>query len=204
MRGPAMTLLDLEHWIFDLDGTLTHAIHDFESIRAELGIPSGTPILEALATMSRAESEPLYERLHAIELELACSAVPQPGVNAFLEMLRAEGRDLGIVTRNSTLSAVETLRRCGLERFFEPECIVGRESAAPKPSPEGINQLLRLWQADARRGVMVGDYLFDLQAGRAAGTWTLYVDPDEEFPFRQHADQCISGLNVLLDSTRKG
>ena len=34
-------LLKRKHWIFDLDGTLTIAVHDFNAIRKELGIPEG-------------------------------------------------------------------------------------------------------------------------------------------------------------------
>ncbi|HIN00314.1 MAG TPA: HAD family hydrolase, partial [Deltaproteobacteria bacterium] len=38
------TLLQRKYWIFDLDGTLTVAVHDFNAIRNELGIPAGQPI----------------------------------------------------------------------------------------------------------------------------------------------------------------
>lgn len=198
-----MDILSLKYWIFDLDGTLTHAIHDFESIRAELGIPAGAPILETLGAMPVNESEPLYTRLHQIEIELAYKAVAQPGVEELLRMLRVAGKRLGIVTRNTRHSVDETLSRCGLAKYFDPEFIVSREGSRPKPSPDGINQLLSLWGGLARQGVMVGDYLYDLQAGRAAGTWTLYIDPDGVFPFHEHADQCIPGLGALLDAARE-
>ncbi|MEY4949417.1 MAG: hypothetical protein RL698_1628, partial [Pseudomonadota bacterium] len=39
------------HWIFDLDGTLTVAMHDFDAIRTALDLPTGRPILEALAEL---------------------------------------------------------------------------------------------------------------------------------------------------------
>lgn len=198
-----MDILSLKYWIFDLDGTLTHAIHDFESIRAELDIPSGAPILETLAAMPASESETLYEQLHQIEIEHAHRAVAQPGVEELLGMLQIAGKQMGIVTRNTMHCANKALSRCGLAEYFSPECIVAREASQPKPSPDGINQLLSLWGGQARQGVMVGDYLYDLQAGRAAGTWTLYVDPDGVFPFQEHADQCIPSLGALLDATRK-
>ena len=38
--------------IFDLDGTLTIPLLDFNRIRQEIGISDGFPILEALATMA--------------------------------------------------------------------------------------------------------------------------------------------------------
>ena len=40
------SLLKRKNWIFDLDGTLTVAVHDFDAIRKELGIPAGLPIVE--------------------------------------------------------------------------------------------------------------------------------------------------------------
>ena len=46
-----MNLLDLRFWVFDLDGTLTVNTHDFEELRAELELPPGRGILEALAEL---------------------------------------------------------------------------------------------------------------------------------------------------------
>jgi phosphoglycolate phosphatase-like HAD superfamily hydrolase len=34
-----MSLSDIEHWVFDMDGTLTIAVHDFAAIREALSIP---------------------------------------------------------------------------------------------------------------------------------------------------------------------
>lgn len=41
-----LNLSQCRAFIFDLDGTLTLAVHDFEAIRRSLGIPAGVPILE--------------------------------------------------------------------------------------------------------------------------------------------------------------
>ena len=45
-----MDLRERKYWIFDLDGTLTVAVHDFTATRRELDLPPGKPILEELAT----------------------------------------------------------------------------------------------------------------------------------------------------------
>ncbi len=52
----AKQLLNRKHWVFDMDGTLTIAQHDFDAIRDELGLPDNLPILESLAAMPAAES----------------------------------------------------------------------------------------------------------------------------------------------------
>lgn len=182
-----------------MDGTLTVAIHDFEAIRCELGLPAGRPILEELALRPEREARDLFQRLDRRELELAQRARAASGASALLETLKARGTRLGIVTRNSHVNALETLRACGLARFFDTSCVVGREAAAPKPDPGGIHHLLRGWRAVPRDAVMVGDYRYDLLAGRAAGTATVYVDTSGEFPFVEHADISVHSLEELAE-----
>ena len=48
------------HWIFDMDGTLTISTHDFDYMRKELGLGVDEPILEALHAMSNEQSAPLW------------------------------------------------------------------------------------------------------------------------------------------------
>ena len=192
-----MDLAKRAHWIFDMDGTLTVAVHDFDAIRAELGLPQGKPILEELALLPEHEARGLFERLDRLELELARSARAAAGAFALLETLARRAARLGILTRNSHANALETLRACGLERFFDGACIVGREAATPKPDPGGIHHLLDAWRAEPRQAVMVGDYRYDLLAGRAAGTATVYVDTSGAFPFAEHADVSVQSLEEL-------
>lgn len=192
-----MELARRAHWIFDMDGTLTVAMHDFDAIRAELGLPAGKPILEELATLPEREARALFERLDRLELDLARRARAAAGAVALLETLAARSARLGILTRNSFANALETLRACGLERFFDGACIVGREAAAPKPDPGGIHHLLDAWRAAPQQAVMVGDYRYDLLAGRAAGTATVYVDQSGAFPFAEHADVSVQSLEEL-------
>jgi phosphoglycolate phosphatase-like HAD superfamily hydrolase len=77
--------------------------------------------------------------------------------------------------------------------------IVGRDEAEPKPSPDGIQYLLGHWGAQPHEAVMVGDFLFDLQAGRAAGVTTVHVDTSGEFAWREHADTMVRDLHELLE-----
>lgn len=186
-----------DHWIFDLDGTLTVAMHDFDAIRAELGLPAGRPILESLAALPAERAAALHRRLDGIELEIARIAQPAAGADDLLGELASDGCRLGIATRNTRAGALVTLRAAGLDRHFAADAIVGRESAAPKPSPAALHLLLGRWRAAADRSVMVGDYLFDLQAGRGAGTTTVYVDPAGAFPFAAHADLLVRDLDEL-------
>lgn len=186
-------------WIFDLDGTLTRPQHDFDAIRLELGIPNGEPILEYLARLPVTEAARLHRRLDAIELELATAAQPQPDCAALLEHLSGAGCMLGILTRNSRSNALRCLERIEVMHLFDPACILGREEAPPKPDPGGILSLLGGWQLGPDAAVMVGDFRFDLEAGRAAGVRTVHFDPSGRFPWPTLADHCIRSLADLIE-----
>ncbi len=186
------------HWIFDMDGTLTVAMHDFEAIRAKLGLPLGQPILETIAALPVEQATLINQRLDKIELDLANRAKAQPGARELLKTLQKRGICLGILTRNSQSNAYVTLQACALMDFFEPAYVLGRESAAPKPNPEGIHKLLNYWKTPPQSVVMVGDYLFDLQAGRQAGTATVYVDIDGDDLWTPQADLRVQTLDELL------
>ena len=46
-----MSLSQVRHWVFDMDGTLTVAVHDFAAIRQALAIPPEHDILTHLAAL---------------------------------------------------------------------------------------------------------------------------------------------------------
>lgn len=191
-------LLARKYWIFDMDGTLTIAKHDFSSMRAALGLAPDQTILESLAAMPAKDAAPLYERLQAIELEIAKFSEAAAGAAELLMHLKTQGTRIGILTRNSAINTEVTLQAAGLAQHFAPTDLVSRDCAPPKPDPAGIQRLLAQWQAAPHEAVMVGDFVYDLHAGRAAGTTTLYIDPSAEFPDREHADWCITSLMELL------
>ena len=182
-----------------MDGTLTIPVHDFDDIRRQIGIPANTPILEAIARMPEAEAERISRQLHDIEMELAALARPQPGVLEVLERLAERGSDLGILTRNDEDIAEATLRACGLYHFFPRAHVIGRETCAPKPNPDGVLHLLAAWRARPAETVMVGDFLYDIEAGKRAGVLTVHFDSSGRFPWPEFTDHGITELDQILD-----
>jgi len=187
------------HWIFDMDGTLTVAAHDFAAIRAALDLPKVGGIIESIDALPPREAAAKHQQLAALELDYARQAQAQPGASALLEMLRARGANLGILTRNNCENALVTLEACALLDFFSEDCILGRESAAPKPAPNGIELLLEKWQGNATQAVMLGDFRYDLEAGRNAETATVYIDIDGEDAWTHLADLRVRSLNELSE-----
>ena len=194
-------------WVFDMDGTLTLGIHDFEAIRAELALPVGEPILESLAKLEQidpAEAAAKHRRLDEIELEVARKSSAQAGAGDLLEWLRSHHIPIGILTRNSKPVAYETLKACDLLDFFKSDHILSRDCCPPKPQPDGIFKLLDEWQKQPAEAVMVGDYRFDLEAGRNAGTATVYIDPTGQFPWQTQADHSVIDFHTVLGWLQAG
>ncbi len=186
-----------KYWMFDMDGTLTCAMHDFDAMRRELELPAGVPILEALDAMEPSQAREKRAALDAMELKMAADAQPQPGSHRLLTQLRSQGASLGIVTRNGKDIAYATLKACGLDDFFTDSTIVSRDCCEAKPDPAGVNLLLSRWNADASDAVMVGDYLFDLQAGHSAGVSTVHMAVDGVYPWPELTSLPVSSLLEL-------
>jgi len=191
-------ILARQHWIFDMDGTLTIGVHDFVMIRQELGLAADAAILETIQAMPPAQAAPLWDKINALEYHFASLAKPMPGVVELLEHLQNKGARLGIVTRNVMPVALQTLKTCHLDGFFNACDILDRDSCTPKPHPAGINFLLQQWEADANDTVMVGDYLFDLEAGKAASVATVHINPTAQHPWPEMTDWSINNLQQLM------
>jgi HAD superfamily hydrolase (TIGR01509 family) len=190
-------LNEIQHWIFDLDGTLTISAHDFNYMRSELGLDEQAPILEALNAMPTEQAAPLWQRLNEMEFHFASKAKVMDGSRAFLEKLAARGARLGIFTRNVMPVVIETLQACDIAHLFPADHVVDRDACTPKPSPDGIHYLLDLWQADPEDTVMVGDYLYDLQSGRRAGVTTIHLDSRRELCWPEYTDIYIRHFSEI-------
>lgn len=196
-----MKLAEARHWVFDMDGTLTLAVHDFAAIRRALDIPPEDDILAHLAALPEAQAAPKRTWLLAHERELAHAARPALGAGELLATLRARGCRLGLLTRNARELALVTLQVVGLGEYFASEDILGRDEAEPKPAPGGLLHLAARWSVAPQALVMVGDYRHDLMCARAAGARAILVNtPDNPWPALadRHARDCFE-LKRWLD-----
>jgi len=178
---------EVRHWVFDMDGTLTLAVHDFAAIKRALDIPLEHDILQHLAALPEALAAAKYAWLLEHERELALAAQPAPGAIELVRSLQARDCRLGILTRNAHELALVTLQAIGLGDCFASADILGRDEAPPKPHPGGLLHLAERWQVAPGELVMVGDYRYDLECARAAGARSVLVNLAEN-PWPQLAD----------------
>jgi HAD superfamily hydrolase (TIGR01509 family) len=180
--------------IFDLDGTLTVPHLDFDAIRAEIGLPPG-PILESLERLSPTNHAQALRILDRHERAAAENSTLQPGAAITLRRLRECGLAIGILTRNTRRWTRYVLTKHGLR----VDAIRCRDDGAVKPAAEPVLHLCAELNVDPKETWVVGDHLFDILAGAAAGARTVLLLADREAPdYAAQADHVISRLEMLL------
>ena len=177
--------------IFDLDGTLADTAIDTADALNEAIRPFDLPpasIEEVKAAMGGAE-DGLMHRLFNSEsgldwpsfrstfartyaARLTIHTKPYPGVRGTLKKL---SRWRKVVFSNKSASLTVTiLDHFGLMSCFD-RVLGGDSGSGRKPNPEPILHILSQFHARPEEAIMVGDCIYDVDAGRAAGVRTVAV-----------------------------
>jgi len=164
-------------FIFDLDGTLVNSKLDFDAMRQEMGLRQDESILESIEQMDKAEAHRCRTILQQHELRGASNATAMHGVHEFLHYLDKLNIRRAIVTRNARIMATQMLQKCKLNF----DTLIAREDGPTKPNPWAINHICESWNVQPHRVVMVGDFRFDIEAGRRAGTKTVFFSNGKNF-----------------------
>ena len=186
--------------IFDMDGTLTLPAIDFDRIRAELGIASGT-ILEALDSMSPQQRRRAYAVIEEHERIAAAESELQEGVHAVWDFLQARDIRIAIATRNSRQSVQTVLGKHGLS----VDRVHTRDDGAVKPSPQPVLSICEYFNVDPEASWIVGDYIYDIQSGNDAGATTVLLVAEDDRPqYSDLADHTIHNLPELMTLLSNG
>ncbi len=145
-----------------------------ERIRATIGLPLGACFARGTDTPPERVDEACatYRRMFN-EIAIPCITL-YPGVKEGLAALHASGLRLAICTSRSSASLHSLIRMLEIEPYF---CALtnNEDVSHPKPAPDLALLLLERLDARPEESLVVGDTVFDLQMGRAAGCRTCGV-----------------------------
>jgi HAD superfamily hydrolase (TIGR01509 family) len=164
--------------VFDFDGTLTEpGALDFSVIKMAIGCPDNTPVLEFMAQVKDpARRAEMARELDRFEMAGAAISRPNAGAEAILSRIRQLGLPVGILTRNSRASVQRALDNFNGFGMADINVLVTREDPVKiKPSGDGVRLAASKLGVDPAHALVVGDFLFDIQAGRRAGALTVYL-----------------------------
>lgn len=178
----------LQHFFFDLDGTLADSQADvlgsIEEAYRHLGfryeaskLRIGPLLPDIIATISPQLNE--EQRKLAAQTFRAFYAAGKyrrttlfPGVKAFLNRLASQGKTLYVATNKPKTPTLEVLETLGIKDLF---FFIGTPDfeGGHLPKPEVLKAMVCRFDIDPAQAVMVGDTLPDMEAGRYAGMKTM-------------------------------
>jgi HAD superfamily hydrolase (TIGR01509 family) len=168
--NPADSIILPRAILFDMDGTLTQPLLDFPRLKAEMGIGTQT-ILEALAAMDDIRRAAALEILHRHEEIAAAQSTLNPGCREILDWIAGKNLGVALITRNSRASVATVLDR----HKIRIEVLITREDGPYKPSPVPLRTACERLKIAPHEAWMVGDGIFDVEAGNAAGIPTVWI-----------------------------
>lgn len=198
MTSPAVSAV-----LFDLDGTLIDTAPEFIHIGLQLRAEAGLAPIEpetiwhsvsdgaigmVQASLGMSANDPAFEQwrqrfLTLYETSLGDLSHPYPGLRKLIaDLQRAEIR-WGVVTNKLARFAHPLMEKMA----FDPSAgavVTPDHVDQPKPDPEAILLACKQLSCDPTETLFVGDHSRDIEAGRAAGCFTIaaaygYLAPGE-------------------------
>ena len=165
--------------LFDFDGTLTEpGSLDFLHLKETMGCPPDAPILEFIEDLpTQSQRNDATMVLERFELEAAVNSKPNQGAEDVIFYLQSKKIPLGIITRNSLTSIKRAFHNFEKIDISDFDIIISRDTPVkPKPSGDGILLAAQTLKVNVKDMIIVGDYIFDIQAGQAAGSTSVFID----------------------------
>ncbi len=193
--------------VFDFDGTLTvPGTLDFHQIRQALGIPENKPVLEFIDQLTDAHQiADLHKQLATFEMDGARRSKPNPGIETLVSTLKERQIPLGIFSRNSRQAIMHAFNHFKSLTPADFQFVITRDDDMPyKPNPDPLLWAAKEFGVAPENMLMVGDFKFDLEAGRAAGcpTALLAKFPGKPPKWAAHADITAPTADKLRDLIR--
>ena len=116
------------------------------------------------------------------------------GMAALLSELDEDGWNLGVATGKSDRGLIRCLDQHAITGLFVTLQTADRHPS--KPHPSMVYQALADAGADARNAVVIGDTVFDIHMGRAAGTRTVGVN----WGYHRVAELREAGADYIAES----
>jgi len=118
-----------------------------------------------------------------------------------LDASRAAGMKTGLVTSSPRLEVLAALKRLGIDGSFDT-IVTGSDIVNFKPHPEPVLLALSNLGEKPEDTIFVGDYIFDVLAGNAAGTTTALFLPDRHTRFYDFDKLRATGPDLTFTSYR--
>ena len=161
----------IEAILFDMDGVIIESTLDVAEIKRAIFGTADVFIIEGINALPGEEQLTAWRKVEEMEVGAAETAGINPEAAELFDWMESLGLKKGIITRNGRASVDVIRRRIGRDIGL----VVAREDAVPKPAPDGVLLAMERLGVIGDATLMVGDFRFDIEAGKSAGCHTAFL-----------------------------
>ncbi|MFT8477401.1 MAG: HAD family hydrolase [Liquorilactobacillus sp.] len=211
----------MQAYMFDFDGTLANSgktgilatqaafkrfsltVPDAELINYYMGIPIEVSFKKMAPqhSFNGQEFEELMDcfREYYKKNELANITLFN-GILPTLKILTQRSKSLYVISSKNSIALLRNLENLKIAKYFTD--IIGSDQVQHfKPAPDGVLAVIKRHHLDTDDCIMIGDAIFDLQMGKAAGVHTCGVTwgaHDSNRLLKEHPDFLLNKAEELL------
>lgn len=186
--------MDIEAVAFDLDGTITKTQVQFAPYKKRIGCKRGD-VLAYIKKQDLDQQQALYHILDEYEYQIEKECILNDGFLELMDFLNNKDIKTGIITRATRHHATQVIKKLGIPINH----VIGREEIEPKPSGKPLLHLSSLLKKPLDKMICVGDFLWDILAGKNAHVTTVLIATDASQKYIHLADYVIYHLASLKD-----
>ena len=164
-------MTDTRAVIFDMDGTITVPVTDWQELRARIGAPPERSIMEHIRSLSADDQVRANEILLETEFQATDGVKLNEGFRELLAEIKSRGMRTAVVTNNHGAAMQNVLTQHDL-RF---DVALSRDDGELKPAPDLIHIALQRLGCLPENALAIGDSHLDVSACDAAGVTCLYL-----------------------------
>ena len=186
--------MDIEAVAFDLDGTITKTRVQFAPYKKRIGCKNGD-VLAYIKKQALDRQQGLYSILDEYEYQIEKDCILNDGFLDLMDFLNDKGIKTGIITRATRHHARQVVQKLGIPIPY----VIGREDTDPKPSGKPLIHLSALLKKPLHKMICVGDFLWDILAGKNAHVTTVLLATEATWKYTHLRDYVIYHLSSLRD-----
>ena len=159
-------------FLLDWDGVLADTRLNFLPLREKYFGGRIVPLFETAAALPEPERSEVLAEIYRIEVEGADTAAAVDGAKDLIAWLGQTRKPWAVISRNCRDSIYLAAERCGIAL---PPVTFSREDPYVKPDARALSMAAERLGVDLSDCVMVGDFVYDLQAAKNAGIPSVLV-----------------------------
>lgn len=187
-------------FLLDWDGVLADTRLNFAPMRERYFGGNIVPLFEAAGALPEPDRSEALAEIRRVEIEGAETATPMDGAKELITWLTEANIPWAVISRNCLDSIVLAAERCSITL---PPVTLSRESPYAKPDPRVLELAAERLGVPLGGCIMVGDFVYDLQAAKNAGIPSVLVRKKTGAEWESLADYAYTTVKEFAEDLRR-